>query len=102
MKRARDAARHLAGELKSLTRDASEKEAENKLLEEGLSEAIAAAGAPPLSASTVRRRPAAGAARAAAASGRLGGASLASGRCFAPKRVRLSARIVSGVAGCKT
>ena len=43
VKRARDAARHLAGELKSLTRDASEKEAENKLLEEGLSEAIAAA-----------------------------------------------------------
>ena len=33
----RDAARHLAGELKSLTRNASEKEAENKLLEEGLS-----------------------------------------------------------------
>ena len=30
VKRARDAARHLAGELKSLTRDASEKEAENK------------------------------------------------------------------------
>ena len=43
VKRARDAARHLAGELKSLTRDASEKEAENKLLEEGLSEAIDAA-----------------------------------------------------------
>ena len=43
VKRARDAARHLAGELKSLTRDASEKEQENKLLEEGLSEAIGAA-----------------------------------------------------------